>query len=300
MMQINQITSTPLSAGRIFLYVLGYLAIFIFIAFFCGLLTFWIPVNVVKITIREVFLRVPLTLIALHLFAERVLKVYSTKSLYGRMILVKTLKWTLVSFLLPLSVWPFYYLGHFALPYPHTVFLSGTAKLTIIVKWAAISIAAGITEEVLFRGHLFMILKKRYSTSKATLISSLIFGLVHIAMLRSFDPLNIFIVVGGGFIAGTMFSCIYQYTRVIWYPAIVHIIWDIFFIGKIITLSSSQTDANQAIWSFKLNTQSAWLTGRDFGIEAGLPCLAIYLIVIGTLYLLGKKNHPKSTTSISL
>ncbi|WP_259065118.1 CPBP family intramembrane glutamic endopeptidase [Mucilaginibacter sp. X4EP1] len=296
-MQINQITTTRLPAGRIVLYVLSCLAIFILVAFFCGLLTFWIPVNVVKITIREVFLRLPLTLIALHLFAEKVLKIYPTKSLYGRITLIKTLKWTLVSLLLPASVWSFYYFGQFALPYSHTVFLNGTEKLTIVVKWAAISIAAGITEEVFFRGHIFLILKNRYSTVKATLISSLLFGLVHIAMLTSFDPLDIFIVVGGGIIAGTMFSAIYQYSGVIWYAAIVHVIWDIFFIGKITTLASSQTDANQAICALKLTTQSAWLTGRNFGIEAGLPCIAIYLIVIGTLYFLSKKNHPKSTIS---
>jgi len=288
-MQINQTTTTRLSAGRIFLYVLSCLAIFIFTAFFCGLLTFWIPVNVVKITIREVFLRLPLTLIVLHLFAKRVLKIYPTESLYGRMTLVKTLKWTLISLLLPLLVWSFYYFGHFVLPYPHTVFLPVTAKLTTIVKWVSIYFAAGITEEVFFRGHLFLILRNRYSTVKATLISSLLFGLVHIAMMTAFDPLGILMVVAGGVIAGTMFSCIYQYTGVIWYAAIAHVIWDIFF-GKIITISSSQTDANQAIYAFKLITQSAWLSGRNFGIEVALPCLTIYLIVIVTLCFLKRKT----------
>jgi membrane protease YdiL (CAAX protease family) len=275
-----------LSAGKTFLFVAGCLAIFVFTAFFCGLLTFWIPVNVVKITIRELLLRMPLTIIALHLFAGKVLKLYSTKSLYGRISLIKTLNWILISLLLPLSVWSFYYFGHFAVPYTHTIVLPDASKLVIIVKWTAISIAAGITEEILFRGHLLLILQSRHPAWKAVLLSSFIFGLVHIAMLTAFEPLDIVIVVIGGIIAGTMFALIYRYTRVIWYAAIVHVIWDIFFIGKIVTLSADQTDANQAILAFKLTTQKPWLTGRNFGIEAGLPCLTIYLIVITTLYLL--------------
>jgi len=116
------------------------------------------------------------------------------------------------------------------------------------------------------------------------LITSLIFGTVHIAMLTSFTPVNMIIVVAGGIITGMMFSVIYLYTKAIWYAAIVHIIWDIFFIGKITALAATQADANQAIMAFKLKTQSLLLTGGGFGMEAAVPCLIIYLLVIAVLY----------------
>lgn len=130
-----------------------------------------------------------------------------------------------------------------------------------------------------------MIINSSYSKTRAILITSLIFGLVHIAMLSSFGITDIVIVVIGGIISGIMFSCIYQYTKVIWYAAIVHSVWDIFFIGKITALASSGAEASKILIAFKLTTKSLLFTGGNFGIEASLPCLTIYLLV--TLVLLG-------------
>jgi hypothetical protein len=81
-----------------------------------------------------------------------------------------------------------------------------------------------------------------------------------------------------------MFSIIFIRTKVIWYAAVVHVIWDIFFIGKITTLATTQTDANNAILAFKLTTHSLLFTGGNFGIEAGLPGLILYVIVSVCLY----------------
>ena len=109
-------------------------------------------------------------------------------------------------------------------------------------------------------------------------------------MLNAFDVVSAIIVVAGGIIAGTMFSLIYLYTRVIWLAAIVHFIWDVFFIGKVVALASSQTDANHTIVPFKLLTKQLIFTGGNFGIESTAPSFIAYLIVIGCLYYcIGKK-----------
>jgi len=281
-------TTHSLSLAKAILFTLACIFIFIFIAIVCGLFTFWIPFNVLKIVIRELFLRMPLTIFALHLFAGKVIKAYNPTVIYGKLTLLNTLKWTIISFILPVLVWLFYYVFHFAGLFKHTISLSTADLSGILVKWTAISIAAGLTEEVLFRGHLFMIISSSCSKFKAILISSLIFGLVHIFMLSSFSLVDIMIVVAGGFIAGIMFSCIYQYTKVIWYAAIVHGIWDVFFIGKITNLAASQADANHTIIAFKLTTKSMLLTGGNFGLEAGLPCLIVYLLVIGCFIFAGR------------
>ncbi|MCR8557589.1 CPBP family intramembrane metalloprotease [Mucilaginibacter sp. BJC16-A38] len=277
-------TERGLSPAKTILFAVACVAIFVVVAVICELLTSWITINPLKIVTREVFLRTPLTIFALHLFAKRVIRAYDPGTIYGKLLIVNALKWIALGLLLPVTVGIFYYLLHFMVPFQHTVPLNLTDKLGVFAKWAAVSIAAGITEEVLFRGHLFMIINSRYSKLQAVLISSLVFGVVHIVMLTSFGAQDILIVVFGGIIAGTVFSLIYQYTKVIWYAAIFHVMWDIFFIGKITTLAATQADANQAIMAFKLTAHSLLLTGGNFGIEGAVPCLTVYIILGIALY----------------
>jgi len=293
------LTLKPSSAGKIILFTILCILIFVLVAIVCDMLTSWINFNVLKITIRELFLRVPLTIISLHFFAGKVIKAYNPAVIYGKLSLASILKWTGISFLLPIAVWLFYYLFHFIAPFGHTAVLSGNDKLLIFIKWISVSLAAGLTEEVLFRGHLFMIIKSRCSTALTIFITSLMFGLVHITMLSAFDLFSIGMVVLGGIIAGAMFSWVYFYTKVIWYAAIVHFIWDVFFIGKIIAISSTQQDADDTIWAFKLTTHSLLLNSAGFGIEASVPVFVVYLIVVAILYYLYKNRSASKTLQLS-
>jgi len=289
-------TITQSSTGRLSLMKAAFLSvacilIFIVVAVICELLTTWISINPLKVFIREVLLRAPLTIYLLHLFAKKVVKVYNPSAIYGRLTLATILKWTCIGLALPLSVWGFYYCAHLIAPFKHTVPLPGSETAGIMIRWLSVSLAAGLTEQVLFRGHLFLLMKSRYSTALSVFITSLIFGLLHIFMLSAFDVVSAIIVVAGGIIAGVMFSLIYLYTRVIWLAAIVHFIWDVFFIGKVIALASSQTDANHTIIPFKLLTNQLIFTGGNFGIESTAPSFVAYLIVIGCLYYcIGKKK----------
>ena len=279
-----------LSVAKIILFALGCIIVFVAVAAVTKLLTFWIDNQAAKTVAGEILLRMPLTVIALHLFAVKVIKGYNPSLIYGKPVLGKLLKWTAIAFILPLSVGLFYCLFNFMEPFSHTISLTTTGQLGIFITWVSISISAGITEEILFRGHLFMIIRNRWSVPQSIFITSLIFGLVHIIMLPSFTLLDVIIVTAGGTVAGLMFSMIYVYGRSIWYVAIVHIVWDIFFIGKITAIAATQADANKIIKPFKLTTQSQWLTGGSFGVEAALPSLVLYLLVIGILYKLMENN----------
>lgn len=281
-------TPTSLSKRKIVLFALACIAIFIIVAVICGALTSWIPNNTTRIAIREILLRTPLTTFALHLFARKVIKTYNPTVIYGKLMFIKLLKWTAIAFALPFALGVFYYLFSFMVPFTHSIPLTGAGKLSLLIKWLAISIAAGITEEVLFRGHLFMIISNRCSKVQSIFLTSLIFGIVHIAMLPVITPIDIAVVVIGGIIAGTMFSFIYQYAKSVWYAAIVHVVWDIFFIGKITAIAATQAEANGTILPFKLTTHNLLITGGNFGIEATLPSFIAYLVVIAILY--NKRN----------
>lgn len=282
---------------KIVLFEVACIAVFIAVALICGSLTSWIPGDALRIAVREVVLRAPLTIIALHLLAAKVIRTYQPGTMYGKASFRDFLKWTAFAFTLPAAAWLSYYLLNLIALFPHSVPLSADQKASLLITWVSLSIAAGLTEEVLFRGHLYMILAGRSSRVTAVVITSLIFGLAHIAMLPAFSVPAVFTVVVGGFVAGLMFSLIYLHSKVIWYAAIVHIVWDIFFIGKITAIAATQAEANQIIIPFRLTTHDTLLTGGLFGIEAGLPCFVIYLLVIGALYKMMKREERSATVA---
>ena len=211
--------------------------------------------------------------------------------MYGHARFRSLLKWTAFAFMLPVAAGMSYYLLNLITPFHHSAPLSTDQKISLLITWISLSIAAGLTEEVLFRGHLYMVIAARCSKVNAVVITSLIFGLAHIVMLTAFSVSDILTVVAGGFVAGLMFAVIYHYSRVIWYAAVVHIVWDIFFIGKITAIAATQAEANQIIMPFRLTTHDPLLTGGSFGVEAGLPCFVIYLLVIGVLYVMMKREE---------
>jgi membrane protease YdiL (CAAX protease family) len=282
--------ASKLSLPKIMLFSLACIIIFIAVALLCGLLTSWIPSTALRIAVREVVLRAPLTIMALHFFATKVIRNYHPDGIYGNVRSGNLLKWTAFAFILPVAAGISYYLLKLIVPIHHSAPLGTDKTISLLITWASLSIAAGLTEEVLFRGHLFMVFAARYSKVTAVAITSLIFGLVHITMLTAFGVADILTVVAGGSIAGLMFALIYHYSKVIWYAAVVHIVWDVFFIGKITAIAATQAEANQIIVPFRFTTHNPLLTGGNFGVEAGLPCFVIYLLVIGVLYMMMKRK----------
>lgn len=288
-----------LSLVKIVLFSLACIAIFVGVALVCGLLTSWIPGSALRIAVRELVLRAPLTIIALHVFATRVIRSYDPDRIHGNVRIRSFLGWAAFAFVLPLATGASYYLLNLIVPIHHSTPLGTDEKISLLVTWISLSIAAGLTEEVLFRGHLLMIFTVGYSRVKAIVITSLIFGLVHITMLPSFSVADVLTVTAGGFVAGLMFALIYQYSKVIWYAAIVHAVWDIFFIGKITAIAATPAEASQIIAPFRLTTHNQLLTGGSFGVEAGLPCFVIYLVVIGVLCMMlkGEGGSPRAASA---
>jgi membrane protease YdiL (CAAX protease family) len=282
---------SKLSLVKIILFSLACIGIFIAVALICGLLTSWIPGVALRIAVREVVLRAPLTIMALHFFATKVIRNYHPDEIYGNVRFRSFLRWTAFAFILPVAAGISYYLLKLIVPIHHSAPFGTDKTISLLITWVSLSIAAGLTEEVLFRGHLFMIFAAGYSKVIAVVITSLIFGLVHITMLTAFSVADIFTVIAGGSVAGLMFALIYLYSKVIWYAAVVHVVWDIFFIGKITAVAATQAEANQIIVPFRLTTHTPLLTGGSFGVEAGLPCFVIYLVVIGVLYMMMKRKR---------
>ncbi len=281
---MKTIQVNKLSVLKTILYIIACIAIYIVVEVIGVLLTEWISNPAIKVVIRELLIRTPLTILALHFFAKKIIKAYSTDGMYGKPTIKGIIVWTGIGIVLPASIYVFYYVAGLMVPVSHTIALSWTEKVEISAKCISISIAAGLNEEILFRGYLYYILKARCRPAAAIFFSALIFGLVHIFMLPRFSVFDAFLVVLGGIINGSMLSGVYRYTKVIWYAVIVHAVWDIFFIGKITVITDLQSYANQAIIALKITSQNVIFTGGSFGLEAALPSLAAIVILTAGIW----------------
>src|SRR6185312_17206844 len=92
----TQPTTVRLSLIKTVIFSFLCVVIFIATAVICELLTAWITINPLKVFIREVLLRAPLTIYALHLFAAKAIKAYDPSAMYGKLIFKDMLKWTCI------------------------------------------------------------------------------------------------------------------------------------------------------------------------------------------------------------
>ena len=154
---------------KIILYCMGFFLIFFVSAIVVGLLTSRIQDPSVRFAIREIFLRLPLTLVLFWLFAHYVIK----KPLAFFMIRKPTkeiLKWISIGFVLPLSVISIYLIFGKIELIEHADPLSFPIITYFVVSTISMALLGGIIEEILFRGYRFRILEEKWNTAIAILV----------------------------------------------------------------------------------------------------------------------------------
>lgn len=147
-------------------------------------------------------------------------------------------------------------------------------------------LSTGIVEEMIFRGLIMGCLEKRFRIKFAIVIPSVLFGLLHI-IGNNLDFVSIIQLLIAGTIVGILFSLIAYESNSVWNNAIVHGIWNMAIIGGILHIGDS-ADSN-SIFNFVLKNKSFLLSGGDFGIEASVISILVYLIFIGLSMILLKK-----------
>lgn len=138
-------------------------------------------------------------------------------------------------------------------------------------------LAAGISEEILFRGVLYRIVEEGLGTWAALIISALFFGAVHIgnpgATLWSSAAIAIE--------AGLLFGLLYHVTRSLYLCMGVHAAWN-FTQGTVYGIPVSGLHADG--WLISSRSGPDWLSGGVFGAEASVVALiACSLCTLGLL-----------------
>jgi uncharacterized protein len=131
--------------------------------------------------------------------------------------------------------------------------------------WALAFILVGFYEELLSRGYMLQNLEDGVGTAWAVLISSAIFGLLHLGNPGAGWASTLGILGAGYFLAYG-----YLRTRSLWLPIGLHIGWN-FFEGPVFSFPVSGLETAQLL-DHQVNGPLL-LTGGDFGPEAGLIVL---------------------------
>jgi uncharacterized protein len=130
------------------------------------------------------------------------------------------------------------------------------------------TIFAAISEEMLFRGVLFRWLEEFGGSWAALLLTSAMFGAVHLANPNA----SVIAAVGIAFEAGVMLGAAYMLTRSLWLPMGLHAAWN-FAQGEIYDIPVSGTPVHGVLVA-RL-TGPPLLTGDGFGLKASLIAIMV-------------------------
>ncbi|WNV90081.1 type II CAAX endopeptidase family protein [Umezawaea sp. Da 62-37] len=138
---------------------------------------------------------------------------------------------------------------------------------------AGMMTGVAVVEEALFRGVLFRILEERAGTVITLVVSSLVFGGVHLVNGNATLWGTLAIALTGG----TMLAAAYTVTRSLWLPIGLHFAWNFVQGGLFGTTVSGSPEAPNGLLRTTLSGPSV-LTGGEFGPEASLMALLVCLV----------------------
>ena len=196
--------------------------------------------------------------------------------------------WAAVGVLLPLIVLLIFYLFDNLNIISTNFELRHEIILDNVLKALGMSLAAGIVEEIVFRGYLVNLLAKKYSFWVAGLVPSFLFTIIHLGAAHSL--LNVFQLLVAGMLVSIMFLAIYKKTGSIWNASIVHFLWNFLFFQELIDYGEGNEPIHKLI-ELDLG-QNQILTGGAFGLDVSFPAIIAYSItLIITWKYIKRKQH---------
>ena len=131
------------------------------------------------------------------------------------------------------------------------------------------AVSSGVFEELLFRGVLFGSIERMFGSWAALVVSSLVFGLVHLMNPQGTLEGALFIAVE----AGILLAGAYMLTGRLWMSMGFHFAWN-YTQEAIFSGIVSGTDAAPGLIKATINGPDL-LTGGSFGLESSVLALAV-------------------------
>lgn len=194
--------------------------------------------------------------------------------------------WFIVALILPITVSGVYLL----MPGDIVDISMNSSEIWYTVVDAVVfyGLAAGVAEELVFRGIIMTALERCWNKYIAIIIPSVIFALSHI-IGADLDFMSIVQLLIAGTLVGIMFCLITYESGKVWNGVIVHILWNIIIVGGIMHIGVKPNE--YFLFNYVLDNQSFLITGGDFGIEASIISIAGYGIVSALAIFLMKRRR---------
>ena len=208
---------------------------------------------------------VGLTYVILKIYIEKVIRLPISD--FGMPVFHIKRIWILIAILLPLLVKGSYLLffqGAYVSSHMNGKQIFRTLSAGIMFT----GIAAGFVEEMVFRGVILNLLRKKWNRKVAVIVPSVLFGMVHILGM-DFSIGSCLQVLVAGTMAGIMFSMIAIESGSVW-------------IGG--GLAIGQKADQFSVMTYVLDAKSFAVTGGEFGMEASVISLVGYIIVTGVAF----------------
>jgi membrane protease YdiL (CAAX protease family) len=162
------------------------------------------------------------------------------------------------------------------------------ALLPELITWLLVFIVVGFYEEILTRGYHLQNLEEGTTTTLAVLVSSTLFGVLHLRNPNTGWPALIGVSLAGFFLAFA-----YLRTRQLWLPIGLHIGWNL---AEMHLLGFAGSGAPEPALVRSVVTGPEVMTGGAFGPEGGLVGLAatvlgIIILVVGYQIAVRRKNQ---------
>lgn len=269
----------------------GYFLCFVLSAIIAGIPRFIIGLENESglIVFISEMIRIPVSIAFLYLYTKYIARIPINKETLS-FENFRPLKWTLVGILMTALVLLIFYLSGNLEVLQTNFTIDQSIIFDNILKAFGMSLAAGIIEELVFRGYLVNLLSRKYSFWIAGIIPSLLFTIIHLGAANS--VLNVFQLLVAGMLVSIMFLVIYKKTGSIWNASIVHFLWNFIFFEEMIDYGTSNEPLYKLV-EIDLG-QNELITGGAFGIDVSIPAVIIYsLILIYTWKFIKKTAYNK-------
>jgi len=153
---------------------------------------------------------------------------------------------------------------------------SATEYVAALAQALLLFAVAAAAEEVLFRGYPFQALVQGIGAWPAVLASSALFALAHWN-----NPAIDWVGLANIFLAGVMLGWAYLRTRSLWFCTGVHLGWN-WTMSALLDFPVSGLVRDTPLYS-ELSVGPRWVTGGDFGPEAGIAGTAVIVLLIALL-----------------
>jgi len=148
----------------------------------------------------------------------------------------------------------------------------------------ALMFTVAIIEEILVRGIIFRIMEEKLGSYVSLTISSLLFGVLHLANPHSTLISSICITIAG-FLMGAAFI----YSRNLWMPIALHFAWNFTQSGIFGAITSGNEKTNSLL---KAKIQgSEFITGGAFGPEGSIQAIIFCALITIVVLILSRKAN---------